>query len=183
MMNEHFASGLTNEQLKAEILRQGRKANLRLSQLKKSGMYNKNPIISSKWNTFLHESKFSTKKNYFKTGTKGETRTELLKHYVQIRQFLGQKTTVKETKAIMSKHAKRLNISEENVDRVLTIFGNSGISTELPNSDFVQQFIAEMVESGFNDNEITSLLNTLESSAKTQNEMYDLMREQMQMLE
>lgn len=34
-MNEHFASGLTNEQLKAEILRQGRKANLRLSQLKK----------------------------------------------------------------------------------------------------------------------------------------------------
>ena len=57
-MNEHFASGLTNEQLKAEILRQGRKANLRLSQLKKSGMYEKNPIISSKWNTFLHESKF-----------------------------------------------------------------------------------------------------------------------------
>ena len=44
-MNEHFASGLTNEQLKAEILRQGRKANLRLSQLKKSGMYEKNPII------------------------------------------------------------------------------------------------------------------------------------------
>lgn len=40
-----------------------------------------------------------------------------------------------------------------------------------------------MVESGFNDNEINSLLNTLESSAKTQNEMYDLMREQMQMLE
>ena len=72
-MNEHFASGLTNEQLKAEILRQGRKANLRLSQLKKSGMYNKNPIISSKWNTFLHESKFSTKKNFFKTGSKGET--------------------------------------------------------------------------------------------------------------
>ena len=35
----------------------------------------------------------------------------------------------------------------------------------------------------FNDNEINSLLNTLESSAKTQNEMYDLMREQMQMLE
>lgn len=34
-MNEHFASGLTNEQLKAEILRQGRKANLRLNQLKK----------------------------------------------------------------------------------------------------------------------------------------------------
>ena len=86
-MNEHFASGLTNEQLKAEILRQGRKANLRLSQLKKSGMYNKNPIISSKWNTFLHESKFSTKKNFFKTGTKGETRAELLKHYVQIRQY------------------------------------------------------------------------------------------------
>ena len=83
----------------------------------------------------------------------------------------------------MSKHAKRLNISEENVDRVLTIFGNSGISAELPNSDFVQEVIAEMVESGFNDNEINSLLNTLESSAKTQNEMYDLMREQMQMLE
>ena len=83
----------------------------------------------------------------------------------------------------MSKHAKRLNISEENVERVLTIFGNSGISAELPNSDFVQQFIAEMVESGFNDNEITSLLNTLENSARTQNEMYDLMREQMQMLE
>ena len=78
---------------------------------------------------------------------------------------------------------KRLNISEENVDRVLSIFGNSGISAELPNSDFVQQFIAEMVENGFNDNEINSLLNTLESSARTQNEMYDLMREQLQMLE
>ena len=182
-MNEFYASGLTNEQLKAEILRQGRKTNLRLSQLKRNGMYNKNPIISSKWNTFLHESKFSTKKNFFKTGTKGETRAELLKHYVQIRQFLGQKTTVKETKTIMSKHAKRLNISEENVERVLTIFGNSGISAELPNSEFVQQFIAEMVESGFNDNEINSLLNTLKSSAKTQSEMYDLMREQMQMLE
>ena len=182
-MNEHFASGLTNEQLKAEILRQGRKANLRLNQLKKGGYYKKNPIIMAKWDTFLHESKFSTKKNFFKTGTKGETRTELLKHYAQIRQFLGQKTTVKETKSIMSKHAKRLNISEENVDRVLSIFGNSGISAELPNSDFVQQFIAEMVENGFNDSEINSLLNTLESSAKTQNEMYDLMREQMQMLE
>ena len=182
-MNEHFASGLTNEQLKAEILRQGRKANLRLSQLKKSGMYNKNPIISGKWNTFLHESKFSTQKNFFKTGTKGETRTDLLKHYVQIRQFLEQKTTVKETKNIISKHAERLNISEENVDRVLTIFGNSGIAGNLPNSDFVQQFIAEMVESDFNDNEITALLNTLENSARTQNEMYDLMREQMQMLE
>jgi hypothetical protein len=183
MMNEHFASGLTNEQLKAEILRQGRKANLRLSQLKKTGMYSKNPIISSKWNTFLHENKFATKKNFFKTGSKGETRAEMLKHYVQIRQFLGQKTTVKETRAIMSKHAKRLNISEENVDRVLSIFGNSGISAELPNSDFVQQFIAEMVENGFNDNEINSLLNTLESSAQTQSEMYDLMREQLQMLE
>ena len=86
MMNEYYASGLTNEQLKAEILRQGRKANLRLSQLKKSGLYDKNPIISSKWNTFLNESKFSTSKNYFKTGAKGETRTELLKHYYQ---FLG----------------------------------------------------------------------------------------------
>ena len=31
-MNEFYASGLTNEQLKAEILRQGRKANLRLNQ-------------------------------------------------------------------------------------------------------------------------------------------------------
>lgn len=183
MMNEHFANGLTNEQLKAEILRQGRKANLRLSQLKKSGMYGKNPIISSKWNTFLHENKFATKKNFFKTGSEGETRAEMLKHYVQIRQFLGQKTTVKETRAIMSKHAKRLNISEENVDRVLSIFGNSGISAELPNSDFAQQFIAEMVKKGFNDNEINSLLNTLESSAQTQSEMYDLMREQLQMLE
>lgn len=182
MMNEHFASGLTNEQLKAEILRQGRKANLRLSQLKKSGLYEKNPIISSKWNTFLSESKFSTSNNFFKTGSKGETRTELLKHYTQIRQFLGQKTTVKETRNIISKHAKRLNVSEENVDRVLSIFGNTGISAELPNSDFVQQFIAEMVESGFNDNEITSLLNTLEASASTQSEMYDLMREQLQQL-
>ena len=182
MMNEHFASGLTNDQLKAEILRQGRKANLRLSQLKKAGLYDKNPIISSKWNTFLNESKFSTSKNFFKTGSKSETRTELLKHYTQIRQFLGQKTTVKETRNIISKHAKRLNVSEENVDRVLSIFGNTGISAELPNSDFVQQFIAEMVESGFNDNEITSLLNTLEASANTQSEMYDLMREQLQQL-
>lgn len=182
-MNEFYASGLTNEQLKAEILRQGRKANLRLSQLKKSGMYGKNPIISSKWNTFLHESKFATKKNFFKTGSNGETRAEMLKHYVQIRQFLGQKTTVKETKAIISKHAKRLNISEKSVDRVLAIYGNSGIADTLPNSDFVQTFIAEMVENGFNDNEINSLLNTLESSAQTQSEMYDLMREQLQMLE
>lgn len=183
MMNEFYASGLTNEQLKAEILRQGRKANLRLSQLKKTGMYGKNPIISSKWNTFLHESKFATKKNFFKTGSKGETRAEMLKHYVQIRQFLGQKTTVKETEAIISKHAKRLNISEKSVDRVLAIYGNSGIADTLPNSDFVQTFIAEMVENGFNDNEINSLLNTLESSAQTQSEMYDLMREQLQMLE
>lgn len=182
-MNEFYASGLTNEQLKAEILRQGRKANLRLSQLKKTGMYGKNPIISSKWNTFLHESKFATKKNFFKTGSKGETRAEMLKHYVQIRQFLGQKTTVKETEAIISKHAKRLNISEKSVDRVLAIYGNSGIADTLPNSDFVQTFIAEMVENGFNDNEINSLLNTLESSAQTQSEMYDLMREQLQMLE
>lgn len=182
-MNEFYASGLTNEQLKAEILRQGRKANLRLSQLKKSGMYEKNPIIASKWNTFLHESKFSTKKNFFKTGSKGESRAELLKHYLQIRQFLGQKTTIKDTKSIITKHAKRLNISEKNVDRVLTLFGNSGISSALSNSDFVQNFMAEMVENGFNDNEISSILNTLENSARTESEMYDLMREQMQMLE
>ena len=43
MMNEHFASGLTNEQLKAEILRQGRKANLRLSQLKKKWVLQEKP--------------------------------------------------------------------------------------------------------------------------------------------
>ena len=182
MMNEFYASGLTNEQLKSEILRQGRKANLRLSQLKKSGMYGKNPIITSKWKTFLHESKFATKKNYFKTGSKGENRTELLKHYLQIRQFLGQKTTVKETRGIIKKHAQRLNISEKNVDRVLTLYGSSGMGEKISNSDFVQTFIAEMVKNGFNDNEITSLMNTLENSATTQNEMYDLMRERLQQL-
>ena len=101
MINEFYASGLTNEQLKAEILRQGRKANLRLNQLKRSGYYKKNPIIMAKWDTFLHESKFATKRNSFKTGTKGESRGEMLKHYVQIRQFLGHQTSVTDTKRII----------------------------------------------------------------------------------
>lgn len=70
----------------------------------------------------------------------------MLKHYVQIRQFLGQKTTVKETKSIMSKHAKRLNISEENVDRVLTIFGNSGIAGNLPNSDLYSNLLLKWLK-------------------------------------
>ena len=81
-------------------------------------------------------------------------------------------------KEILSKSLENGNISH-----AYLFFGNSGIAGNLPNSDFVQQFIAEMVESGFNDNEINSLLNTLENSAQTQSEMYDLMREQMQMLE
>lgn len=182
MMNEHFASGLTNEQLKAEILRQGRKANLRLNQLKKSGYYKKNPIIMAKWNTFLKENKFSTKKNFFKTGTKGENRADLLKHYVQIRQFLGQQTSVADTKKIIHKHALRLEIEDETVDRVLEFYGDNAILKQLSNSDSAQTFVRDMVTKGFNDDEINAVLDTLEKSAKTESDMNDLMRNFLQTL-
>ena len=183
MMNEFYASGLTNEQLKAEILRQGRKANLRLNQLKKGGYYKKNPIIMAKWDTFLHESKFSTKKNFFKTGTKGETRGELLKHYVQIRQFLGHQTSVTDTKRIIKKHAQRLDISEDTVDRVLEFYGDNAILKQLSNSDTAQTFARDMITKGFNDDEINAVLDTLEKSAKTESDMNDLMRNFLQTLE
>lgn len=182
MMNEFYASGLTNEQLKAEILRQGRKANLRLNQLKRGGYYKKNPIIMAKWDTFLHESKFSTKKNFFKTGTKGETRAELLKHYVQIRQFLGHQTSVSDTKRIIKKHAQRLDIEEKTVDRVLEFYGDNAILKQLSNSDTAQTFVRDMVTKGFNDEEINAVLDTLEKSAKTENDMTDLMRNFLQTL-
>lgn len=181
-MNEFYASGLTNEQLKAEILRQGRKANLRLNQLKKSGYYKKNPIIMAKWDTFLHENKFSTKNNYFKTGSKDENRAELLKHYVQIRQFLGQQTSVTDTKRIIHKHALRLKIEDDTVDRVLEFYGNNAILGQLSNSDEAQKFARDMVTKGFNDNEINAVLDTLEKSAKTESDMNDLMRNFLQTL-
>ena len=182
MMNEFYASGLTNEQLKAEILRQGRKANLRLSQLKKSRYYKKNPIIMAKWNTFLKENKFSTKKNFFKTGTEGETRADLLKHYVQIRQFLGQQTSVADTKKIIHKHALRLEIEDETVERVLEFYGDNAILKQLSNSDSAQTFVRDMVTKGFNDDEINAVLDTLEKSAKTESDMNDLMRNFLQTL-
>lgn len=182
MMNEFYASGLTNEQLKAEILRQGRKANLRLSQLKKSGYYKKNPIIMAKWNTFLKENKFSTKKNFFKTGTEDETRADLLKHYVQIRQFLGQQTSVADTKKIIHKHALRLEIEDETVERVLEFYGDNAILKQLSNSDSAQTFVRDMVTKGFNDDEINAVLDTLEKSAKTESDMNDLMRNFLQTL-
>lgn len=181
-MNEFYASGLTNEQLKAEILRQGRKANLRLSQLKKSGYYKKNPIIMAKWNTFLKENKFSTKKNFFKTGTEDETRADLLKHYVQIRQFLGQQTSVADTKKIIHKHALRLEIEDETVERVLEFYGDNAILKQLSNSDSAQTFVRDMVTKGFNDDEINAVLDTLEKSAKTESDMNDLMRNFLQTL-
>lgn len=183
MMNEHFASGLTNEQLKAEILRQGRKANLRLSQLKKSGYYKKNPIIMAKWDTFLHENKFSTKKNFFKTGSEGESRADLLKHYVQIRQFLGHQTSVADTKKIIHKHAIRMKIEDDTVERVLEFYGDNAILGQLSNSDYAQQFVRDMVTKGFNDDEINAVLDTLEKSAKTESDMTDLMRNFLQTLE
>ena len=182
MMNEFYASGLTNEQLKAEILRQGRKANLRLSQLKKSGYYKKNPIIMEKWNTFLKESRFSTKKNFFKTGTKNENRADLLKHYVQIRQFLGQRTSVSDTKKIIHKHALRLEIEDDTVERVLEFYGDNAILKQLSNSDSAQTFVRDMVTKGFNDDEINAVLDTLEKSAKTESDMNDLMRNFLQTL-
>lgn len=182
MMNEFYASGLTNEQLKAEILRQGRKANLRLSQLKKSGYYKKNPIIMAKWDTFLKENKFSTKKNFFKTGTEDETRADLLKHYVQIRQFLGQQTSVADTKKIIHKHALRLEIEDETVERVLEFYGDNAILKQLSNSDSAQTFVRDMVTKGFNDDEINAVLDTLEKSAKTESDMNDLMRNFLQTL-
>lgn len=181
-MNEFYASALTNEQLKAEILRQGRKANLRLSQLKKSGYYKKNPIIMAKWDTFLHENKISTKKNYFKTGTKGESRGELLKHYVQIRQFLEHQTSVADTKKIIHKHAIRMEIEDDTVERVLEFYGDNAILGQLSNSDYAQQFVRDMVTKGFNDDEINAVLDTLEKSAKTENDMTDLMRNFLQTL-
>ena len=181
-MNEFYASGLTNEQLKAEILRQGRKANLRLSQLKKSRYYKKNPIIMAKWNTFLKENKFSTKKNFFKTGTEDETRADLLKHYVQIRQFLGQQTSVADTKKIIHKHALRLEIEDETVERVLEFYGDNAILKQLSNSDSAQTFVRDMVTKGFNDDEINAVLDTLEKSAKTESDMNDLMRNFLQTL-
>lgn len=181
-MNEFYANTLTNEQLRKEILSKGRKANLRLSQLRKSGYYEKNPIIANKWNTYLNTSKYATKAGYFKTGSKSESRAELLKQYLQIRQFLGQKTTVKESKEIISRHAERLGISENAVERTLTIYGNSGISAIVDNSDVIQQFISEMVNGGFTDEEINEKLYRLEQSANTQSELIDLMREEMQRL-
>lgn len=182
MMNEFYASGLTNEQLKSEILRQGRKANLRLNQLKKSGYYKKNPIIMEKWNTFLKENKFSTKKNFFKTGTKDETRADLLKHYVQIRQFLGQQTSVADTKKIIHRHALRLEIEDETVERVLEFYGDNAILKQLSNSDSAQTFVRDMVTKGFNDDEINAVLDTLEKSAETESNMNDLMRNFLQTL-
>lgn len=183
MMNEYFASGLTNEQLKAEILGQGRKANLRLSQLKKSGYYKKNPIIMAKWNTFLKENKFSTKNNFFKTGSKDESRADLLKHYVQIRQFLEQQTSVVDTKKIIHKHALRLDVEDNTVERVLEFYGNNSILGQLSNSDYAQQFVRDMVKKGFNDDEINAVLDTLEKSAETESNMTDSMRNFLQTLE
>lgn len=183
MMNEFYASGLTNEQLKAEILRQGRKANLRLIQLRKSGYYKKNPIVMAKWDTFLHESKYATKNNYFKTGSKDENRSDLLKQYVQIRQFLGQQTSVTDTKRIMRKHAKRLNIEVDTVERVLEFYGDNAVLGHMSNSDEAQKFVRDMVTKGFNDDEINAVIDTLEKSAKTESEMNDLMRNFLQTLE
>lgn len=183
MMNEFYASGLTNEQLKAEILRQGRKANLRLIHLRKSGYYKKNPIVMAKWNTFLHESKYATKNNYFKTGSKDENRADLLKQYVQIRQFLGQQTSVTDTKRIMRKHAKRLNIEVDTVERVLEFYGDNAVLGQLSNSDEAQKFVRDMVTKGFNDDEINAVIDTLEKSAKTESDMTDLMRNFLQTLE
>nr|DAM70918.1 MAG TPA: Regulatory protein [Caudoviricetes sp.] len=183
MMNEYYASGLTNEQLKAEILRQGRKANLRLIQLRKSGYYKKNPIVMAKWDTFLHESKYATKNNYFKTGSKDENRADLLKQYVQIRQFLGQQTSVVDTKRIMRKHAKRLNIEVDTVERVLEFYGDNAVLGHMSNSDEAQKFVRDMVTKGFNDDEINAVIDTLEKSAKTESDMNDLMRNFLQTLE
>lgn len=183
MMNEYYASGLTNEQLKAEILRQGRKANLRLIQLRKSGYYKKNPIVMAKWDTFLHESKYSTKNNYFKTGSKDENRADLLKQYVQIRQFLGQQTSVADTKRIMRKHAKRLDIEVDTVERVLEFYGDNAVLGHMSNSDEAQKFVRDMVTKGFNDDEINAVIDTLEKSAKTESDMNDLMRNFLQTLE
>ena len=183
MMNEFYASGLTNEQLKAEILRQGRKANLRLIQLRKSGYYKKNPIVMAKWDTFLHESKYATKNNYFKTGSKDENRSDLLKQYVQIRQFLGQQTSVTDTKRIMRKHAKRLNIEVDTVERVLEFYGDNAVLGHMSNSDEAQKFVRDMVTKGFNDDEINAVIDTLEKSAKTESDMNDLMRNFLQTLE
>ena len=183
MMNEYYASGLTNEQLKAEILRQGRKANLRLIQLRKSGYYKKNPIIMAKWDTFLRESKYATKNNYFKTGSKDENRADLLKQYVQIRQFLGHQTSVADTKRIMRKHAKRLKLEVDTVERVLEFYGDNAVLGHMSNSDEAQKFVRDMVTKGFNDDEINVVIDTLEKSAKTESEMTDLMRNFLQTLE
>ena len=106
----------------------------------------------------------------------------MLKHYVQIRQFLGQQTSVADTKKIIHKHALRLEIEDETVERVLEFYGDNAILKQLSNSDSAQTFVRDMVTKGFNDDEINAVLDTLEKSAKTESDMNDLMRNFLQTL-
>jgi len=90
---------------------------------------------------------------------------------------------VTDTKRIIKKHAERLDIAENTVDRVLEFYGDNAILKQLSNSDTAQTFVRDMVTKGFNDDEINAVLDTLEKSAKTESDMNDLMRNFLQTLE
>ena len=86
------------------------------------------------------------------------------------------------TKKIIKKHAKRLDITENTVERVLEFYGDNAILKQLSNSDTAQTFVRDMVTKGFNDDEINVVLDTIEKSAKTESDMNDLMRNFLQTL-
>lgn len=181
MMNEFYASTLTNEQLRKEILSKGRKANLRLAQLRKTGLYELNPLIGAKWKTFLQTNKFATKAGYFKTGSKGENRAVLLKQYLQIRQFLGQQTSVKDTRRIIANHAARLGVDEDTAIDTLKLYGSGDIPEIVNNSD-VQQSIIKGYSKFFgadyeqNKDLILERLGILNNSKKANESLYDIIR-------
>lgn len=167
-------SSLTTEQLKQLIKSEGTIANQRLQKLRKTGYYDVNPVIAQKWNVFLNENPLATDTQNFSTRTAGRKRSELIKQYKNIRDFLSNPTTTKETKQILKKHSTRLGTNEEVTKRTLQLYGNSGIKNIIPNSDITQKLISEHIKAGYTDEEIIAILTKIEQSQGTQE---DLIRE------
>ena len=164
-------SSLTTEQLKQLIKSEGKIANRRLQNLRKSGYYEVNPVISQKWNVFLNENPLATNNQNFITNTTNKKRSELIKQYKNIRDFLSNPTTTKETKQILKKHSTRLGTNEEITKRTLQLYGNSGVKNIIPNSDIVQKLITEHIKAGYTDEEVIAILTKLEQSQGTQEDL------------
>lgn len=184
---EKYLRGLTTEQLQRLIKSEGKQANNRIDQLKKTGVWKYNAVVQGKWDTLLaggvnapsmrqteniikNRGVLGTPKGHFSTRVKGLSRNALIQQYKQIRQFLSQETTVKGTREQIKKAKELTGVENEEefsnfwdlVKRVETILN-------VP-SDFALEVVKEMRADGMSDNDIISRALAMSAKYSTEHE-------------